>query len=200
MLKKSGWIYKDKKLVNSKTLKPFTFEILLRSKDFERVVLPYIRNLEKLGVTVEVRLVDMAQYIKMVKDFDFDMIIYSFGQSNSPGNEQRDYWYSGFADTKGSRNIAGIKDPVIDKLVEKIINAKNRKELVSATRALDRVLLWGHYVIPQWHINSYRVAYKNKFSRPPTPPKYGLGFYTWWVEESDETTSTISPPVDSSNK
>lgn len=186
-LKKAGWIFKNKKLVHKDSGAPFKFEILLYSKDFERVVLPFIKNLEKLGIEASVRLMDSSQYIKMVQDFEFDMVIYSFGQSNSPGNEQRDYWYSGFANRKGSRNVIGIKDPVVDELINKIIDASSREDLVTACRALDRVLLWSHYVIPQWHINKHRVAYKAKFKRPTIAPKYDLGFDTWWVEPALQT-------------
>ena len=103
-------------------------------------------------------------------------------QSESPGNEQREYWSSSAADIAGTRNFAGIKNPVIDKIIESIISAPSRQELVNATRALDRILLWEHYVIPQWHIAKYRVAYWNKFSRPKIIPRYSLGFDTWWVD------------------
>ena len=186
-LKSAGWIFKDKKLVNKETGAPFKFEILLYSKDFERVVLPFLKNLEKLGIDASVRLMDSSQYIKMVQDFEFDMVIYSFRQSNSPGNEQRDFWYSGFADRKGSRNVIGIKDPVVDELINKVIDASTRQDLVTACRALDRVLLWSHYVIPQWHINKHRVAYKAHFRRPAIAPKYELGFDSWWVEPTLQT-------------
>lgn len=182
LLKSAGWGFKDKRLINNETGKPLEFEILLVSKDFERIVLPFIRNLEKLGVKATPRLVDQSQYIERIRGFDFDMIIGSFRQSTSPGNEQRDFWYSGFADQKGSRNIIGVKDPVVDTLVNKIIAAESREELITACRALDRVLLWSHYVIPQWHIDTHRVAYKNKFSRPDITPKYNLGFFSWWIK------------------
>ena len=113
----------------------------------------------------------------------------SWGQSLSPGNEQRDVWGSAAADRPGSRNYIGIKDPAIDKLIDHIIFASSRGELVAATRALDRVLLWNHFVIPNWHINSYRIAYWNRFSRPAIKPKYGLGFSdTWWVDEAKDET------------
>ncbi len=181
LLKDAGWGFENKRLIHKETGKPLEFEIMLVSKDFERIVLPFIKNLEKLGIKVTPRLVDQSQYIERVRNFDFDMIIGSFRQSSSPGNEQRDYWYSGFADQKGSRNLIGVKDPVVDALVEKVIAADTREDLITATRALDRVLLWGHYVIPQWHIDSYRVAYKQKLQRPETPPKYDLGLFTWWI-------------------
>jgi microcin C transport system substrate-binding protein len=114
--------------------------------------------------------------------FDFDLTVAVWGQSLSPGNEQRDFWHSASADVNGTRNYAGIKDPAVDKLIDLVIAAPDRPSLVARTRALDRVLLWGHHVIPHWHIQSYRVAYWDKFSRPATPPKYSLSFDTWWVD------------------
>ncbi len=183
LLKQTEWEFKGTDLVNAKTGEPFTFEILLYSKDFERVVLPYIKNLRKLGIDANARLVDYTNYVRLVRDFSFDMIIGSFPQSNSPGNEQRDYWYSKFADIKGTRNLIGIKDPVVDKLIEAVIGAKTREDLVAACQALDRVLLWGHYVVPQFHISQHRVAYWNKFGHPEVPPKFGdVGFFSWWVK------------------
>ena len=183
LLKQAGWTYQDTQLVNGKTGKPFKFEILLYSKDFERIVLPYIKNLTKLGIDASARIVDTTNYIRIMRDFDFDMLIGGFPQSNSPGNEQRDFWFSKFADHKGSRNLIGIKDPIIDNLIEHIITAQTREDLVAACRALDRVLLWSHYVIPQWHIDKHRIAYWDKFERPAIPPLYGdVGFFTWWAK------------------
>ena len=186
LLQASGWTFKGTDLVNAETGKPFKFEILLYSKDFERVVLPYIKNLKKLGIEASARVVDSTNYIRIVRDFEFDMIIGGFGQSNSPGNEQRDYWFSKFADHKGSRNLIGIKDPVVDVLIEKIISAHTRDDLIAACRALDRVLLWNHYVIPQWYINKHRIAYWDKFSLPQKAPMYGdVGFFNWWMKQAE---------------
>jgi microcin C transport system substrate-binding protein len=134
-------------------------------------------------VQTNIRTVDQAQYQNLVQDFNFDMIVSTIRQSLSPGNEQRDMWTSDVADVTGSRNLAGIQDPVIDALVEEVISAPDRDTLVAATRALDRALLWGHYVIPQWHIAAYRIAYWDKFGRPEISPKYSLGFITWWIDE-----------------
>ncbi len=181
LLKSAGWTIKDKKLVE-KGGKPFVFEILLTSPAFERIVLPFKRNLARLGIETKVRVVDTAQYLNRVREFDFDMVVWSFGQSNSPGNEQRYYWHSSVADIPGSRNLAGIKDPVVDALVEKIILAPDRRSLVARVRALDRVLQWGFYVLPHWHISTFRIAYWNKFAQPQVVPKYGLGLMTWWVK------------------
>ena len=174
---------RERKLVNAATGAPVRFEIMLVQPAFERVVLPFRANLERLGIDVSVRTVDPAQYQKRLDDFDFDMVVASFGQSLSPGNEQRDFWSSRSADIPGSRNIIGIKDEVVDALVEAIIAAPDRESLIARTRALDRVLLWGHYVIPNWHIRSYRVAYWDRFARSGVTPRYSLGFDTWWVDE-----------------
>jgi microcin C transport system substrate-binding protein len=139
---------------------------------------------ERLGVTARVRTVDAAQYQKRVENFDFDMTVQVFGQSLSPGNEQSDFWSSAAAATKGSRNVAGIRDPVVDKLIDLVIQAPDRPGLVARTRALDRVLLWGQYVIPHWHIQAFRVAYWDKLRRPAVVPKYAPGFDTWWLDAS----------------
>lgn len=186
LLKAAGWEYQGTSLVNSVTGKPFKFEILLYSKDFERIALPFIKNLNRLGIDATVRNVDTTNYIRILREFDYDMIVGGFGQSNSPGNEQRDYWFSKYADQTASKNYIGIKDPIVDALVEKIIAAHSRDDLIAACRALDRVLLWNHYVIPQWHINTHRIAYWNKFSRPAIAPQYGAdpGFWTWWYDEA----------------
>ncbi|MCD6430847.1 MAG: ABC transporter substrate-binding protein [Deltaproteobacteria bacterium] len=181
LLKSAGWIIKDKKLVDS-SAQPFVFEILLTSPAFERIVLPFKRNLARLGIETKVRVVDTAQYLNRVREFDFDMVVWSFGQSNSPGNEQRYYWHSSVVDIPGSRNLAGINDPVVDALVEKIIHASDRPSLVTRVRALDRVLQWGFYVLPHWHISTFRIAYWSKFAQPRLVPKYGLGLMTWWVK------------------
>ena len=182
LLKQAGWEIKGKKLVNIKTGDPFILELLLVDPAFERVALPFKKNLSRLGIEMNIRAVDTAQFINRRRDFDFDMIVARLPQSQSPGNEQREYWGSSAADIPGTRNFAGIKNPVIDGIIQQLISAPDRDQLVSATRALDRVLLWGHYVIPQWHIAIYRVAYWNKFSRPKIVPRYSLGFDTWWVD------------------
>ncbi len=182
LLKQAGWEIKKTELVNKNTGKPFKFEILLMHPIFERIVLPFKKNLARLGIEMSIRVVDTAQFINRRRDYDFDMITEWFRQSESPGNEQREYWSSSAADIAGTRNYAGIKNPVIDEIIELLISAPNRKELIYAARVLDRVLLWEHYVIPQWHIAKYRVAYWNKFSRPMIIPRYSLGFDTWWID------------------
>ena len=184
LLKKAGYEIKDGNLYNKETNNKFEFEILLVSPAFERIVLPFKDNLKKLGISVNVRTIDSSQYQKRLENFDFDMIVYSFRQSLSPGNEQRNFWGSDAADTNGSRNIIGIKNPLIDSLIEEVIGAKDREGLITATKALDRILLWNHYVIPQWHISSYRVLYWDIFDKPLVRPKYSLGTDTWWVDDS----------------
>ncbi len=181
LFKQAGWTLKNKRLVDPDG-RPMAFEILLVQPAFERIVLPFRRNLERLGIDVSVRTVDTSQYKNRLDAFDFDMVVASFSQSLSPGNEQRDFWSSAVADKPGSRNLMGIKNPVIDELIELVIAAPDRESLVARTHALDRVLLWNHWLIPNWHIPMHRIVYWNKFDHPQVPPKYALGFYTWWVD------------------
>ena len=181
LLGEAGWTVKGQKLVDARG-EPFAFEILLSDPTWERIALPFAKNLERLGVAARVRTVDSAQYQNRLDGFDFDMTVFVWPQSVSPGNEQRDFWSTTAADTKGTRNVIGIKDPVVDALIDLVIKAPDRKALVDRTRALDRVLLWGHWVIPHWHIRAWRVAYWDRFARPAVAPKYALGFDTWWVD------------------
>ncbi|MCL2469112.1 MAG: extracellular solute-binding protein [Alphaproteobacteria bacterium] len=184
LLEQAGWVMKNGKRVDQQG-NPLTFEILESSNLFERWVQPFLRNLERLGIKANLRIVDTAQYQNLMDSFDFDMTTSVFGQSLSPGNEQLDFWSSAKADQKGSRNIIGIKDPVVDALIEKLIHAQNRSELITATRALDRVLLWGHYVIPHWNSRFYRIAYWDKFGQPALAPKYGLDITSlWWFDQN----------------
>ncbi|CAG0906488.1 unnamed protein product, partial [Cyprideis torosa] len=157
---------KDGIRVNEKTGQRLEFEIIDSNPMFERWVLPFISNLKKIGVATNFRVLDPAQYQNRMNDFDYDMTIGSIPQSSSPGNEQRDFWASEKADMAGSRNYIGVKDPVIDDIIEKIIQAPDRAELVALTRALDRTLLSGHYLIPQWHIDHWRIAYWSKLDHP----------------------------------
>ena len=184
LLEEAGWKMEKGKLIHERRGEHFEFEILLSSSTWERIALPFKKNLGRLGIEARVRTVDAAQFQKRVEDFDFDMSVDVFGQSLSPGNEQRDFWSSAAAREPGSRNTAGIEDPVADALIDLVIAAPDREGLIARTRALDRVLLSGHYVIPHWHIRHYRVAYWNKFGRPPVTPKYSLGFDSWWVDAS----------------
>jgi microcin C transport system substrate-binding protein len=186
LLREAGWIIKDGRLVNQETGRPFEFEILEDEPTWERITLPFIKNLERLGIKARLRIVDASQYQQRVQNFDFDMAVMVWGQSPSPGNEQRDFWSSAAADALGSSNLAGIKDPVIDALVERLIAAPTREDLVTAARALDRVLLWGHYVIPHWHSTKWNIVYWNKFGRPEAPPLYGLSIVDTWWEDQDK--------------
>ena len=182
LLQQAGWIFKDRKLVRAETGEPFKFEILLVQPGFERITLPFVQNLERLGIEASVRTVDSAQYINRVNDFDFDMIVSSWGQSQSPGNEQREFWGSAAADHTGSRNLTGLKDSAVDALVELVIAAPDRESLVTRVHALDRVLLWHYLVIPHWHIPYDRIAYWNKFGQPAVIPINGAVTSAWWID------------------
>lgn len=182
LLKSASWAIENGRLTHAGTGEKMEIEFLLVSPAFERVVAPYIRNLKRLGIEGRIRVVDSSQYINRLNGFDFDMAIASWGQSDSPGNEQRDFWSSDAAGRQGSRNLVGIRDPVVDALIEKLIAAPDRARLVAATRALDRVLLWNHYVIPQWHIRFDRIAYWDKFGKPARSPRYGNDLMSWWVD------------------
>lgn len=183
LLTEAGWTVKNGKLVNSKN-QPFAFEMLLVQPEFERIVLPLKQNLERLGIDMTIRTIDAPQYITRERSFDFDMTVGGFPQSLSPGNEQRDFFSSKAADINGSRNLIGIKNPVIDAMIDKIIAAPTREQLVAATHALDRLLLAGHYVIPNYHTRNYRIAYWNFLEQPAAKPKYGLGFDYWWANSA----------------
>ncbi|UCD68528.1 MAG: ABC transporter substrate-binding protein [Betaproteobacteria bacterium] len=184
LLEEAGWVVRDMQLVNEDTGQGFSFEILLVSPAFERIVLPFVRNLRRLGIDARVRLVDQSQYINRIRSFDFDMIVSGWGASESPGNEQRGYWTSAAASSPAASNYAGVSDPVIDELVELLINAPDRVSLVARARALDRVLLFGYYVIPQWHLRMQRVLYWDKFSRPEVAPRNGTSIDYWWFDEA----------------
>ncbi|NNE84548.1 MAG: ABC transporter substrate-binding protein [Alphaproteobacteria bacterium] len=188
LLKEAGWQVKDEKLVSGETGNEFKFEILLVSPASERIALPFKRNLERLGINANVRLVDSSQYQERTEARDFDMVISGWGQSQSPGNEQRSFWSSQSAEARGSRNLMGIADPVIDELIELVITATTRESLVQRTRALDRALLWGHYVIPQFHLASDRIAFWDKFGRPEKIPLLGeaTNLSAWWVDPEKE--------------
>ena len=184
ILAEAGWTVQDGRLIN-KEGNSFDFEILLVSPSFERVMAGYVNNLKKLGVNASYRTIDPALYIDRLNRFDFDMTVHVFGQSQSPGNEQRDYWHSSLADRNGSRNLIGIKDPVVDQLVEKIIYAETQEELAASCKALDRVLWYGYYVVPNWYVARHRVSYWNKFKRPETLPLYynpNQALMTWWMK------------------
>jgi len=183
LLEQAGWQVVDGKLVDAGG-QPFRFEILLNSPAFERITLPFARNLKRLGIDANVRTVDPTQYVNRVREFDFDMIVMSWGQSLSPGNEQSMYWSSEAADQPGSRNVGGIRNKAIDTLIDKVIAAPDRRQLVAATRALDRVLLWNWYVIPQWHSPVIRVALWDKFGQPDIVPMQGWQMHALWAKNA----------------
>ncbi len=182
LLKQAGWVIVKRKLVDAKTGKQMRFEILFVSPAFERVILPFVRNLKKLGIDARARLVDPSQYQNRLDQFDFDMIIATWGQSLSPGNEQREFWSSKAAKLVGSRNFVGIQDPAIDELIELLIQARTRESLVARVRALDRVLLWHHFVIPQWHLSYDRLVFWDKFGLPKVTATLGTTPFLWWID------------------
>lgn len=182
LLRDAGWVIKDGVRINEKTGVKLEFEILLSSPIFERIVLPFSKNLEKLGVKTRARTVESAQYRRRLDTFDYDVVVGNWGQSMSPGNEQRDFWGSASVDQQGSRNIVGINDPAVDTLIEKLIAAPDRKALVTAAHALDRVLQWNHFVIPHFHAGYDRIAYWDKFGKPGVTPASGTQFLSWWVD------------------
>ncbi|WP_248797550.1 extracellular solute-binding protein [Pseudomonas sp. MWU13-2105] len=181
LLQEAGWRIVDDKMVDAHG-KPVSIEFLLAQTEFERVLLPFKRNLADIGIDLVIRRVDVSQYINRLRSRDFDMVVGSFPQSNSPGNEQREFWKSSSADKPGSRNLMGLKDPAVDELVEALIDSDSRQSLVEHARALDRVLQWGFYVIPNWHIKTWRVAYWDHIGHPRVSPAYDIGLNTWWIK------------------
>jgi microcin C transport system substrate-binding protein len=169
----------------------FTIEFLLDQPLWERITLPYKEQLQKLGIEVTIRTIDSAEMERRGQTFDYDSFVHVFGQSLSPGNEQRYFWGSVAADLNGSQNYIGIKDPAIDKLIERVVFAKDRDDLIAATRALDRVLLWNHFVVPHWYLPVERIARWNRFGAPDKLPDYSVGFPTiwWWDEEKARKTA-----------
>jgi len=180
LLADAGWKPKGQRLLNSRG-EPLRFEILLVNPGLERILQPYRENLASIGIDISLRSVDRAQYKQRLDHFDFDMILLSLPQTLSPGLEQSLYFHSSQANLKGGRNYAGIANPVVDQLLEKLLAAQTRDEQVTATRALDRVLLWQHYSIPNWYLNHHRLAYRNRFAFVTTPP-YTLGLRSWWLK------------------
>jgi microcin C transport system substrate-binding protein len=184
LMREAGYVVKNQQLVNKKTGEPFTIEFLANAPIFERVYLFYKPSLERLGITVSVRTVDEAQYENRVRGWDFDAITFAWGESLTPGSEQRGYWGSQAADQHGSLNIIGIKNPAVDAMIDKLVAAKTRPDLVAACRALDRILLWNNYVVPQWTYGKVRTARWDRFGRPEHIPKYGMSAFPtlWWFD------------------
>ncbi len=186
LFREAGYEIRNTKLVNAKTGEAFNVEFLAEDPTTERLALFYKPSLNRIGMDISVRVVDSAQYENRLRQWDFDVVTASWGESLSPGNEQRGYWGSAAADQPGSRNLIGIKNPAVDKLIARIIYAKDRHELVAATKALDRVLLWNFYVVPQWSYGKLRTARWDRFGRPDSMPKYGIAAFPtiWWWDES----------------
>ena len=186
LLEQAGWTVKNGVLVN-KEGKLLQYEVMLAQKGMDRILAPFARNLAKLGIQMTYRLVDRSLYIRSLREFDYDMVVGSFSQSLSPGNELLNMFHSRSAQQTGSQNYIGIENPVVDALVEKIISAVDRKDLITACRALDRVLLQGYYLVPNWYINQHRIAYWDKFDRPRQLPLYYSPIpwvlESWWVKQ-----------------
>jgi len=188
LLKAAGWERRGGKLVNVKTGEPFTITFLGDDPADDRIVLPFVASLKNLGIEANLQIVDAGQYENRKREFDFEMIMDIFGQSLSPGNEQRNYWTSKAADAQGSDNTMGIKNPVVDALVERVIYATDRDDLIAATRALDRVLLWNFYGVPQWNNPKIWVAYWNRLAKPDIQPAYvGIDIASWWIDAEKDT-------------
>ncbi len=187
LFQEAGWMIRDGRMVHNDTGEQFRIEFLGASPTSEVIAGGFIANLRRIGVDATLRIVDTSQYIQRVQAFEFEAVTARFPQSESPGNEQRDYWSSEAADIQGSRNMPGIKDPVVDGLVNEIIFATDREHLVAATRALDRVLLWNFYTVPQYFQPTMRYAYWDKFGIPETQPRYsGIDTLSWWVRPERE--------------
>lgn len=184
LLKQAGFELKGGQIIDPETGKPFTIELVLNGPALEAVSLRYKDALKRIGITLNVRVLDSSQYISRIRNRDFEMVYLGWGQSLSPGNEQFDFFGSAAADKDSSRNYPGIKDPAIDELINRIVFAKDREELVAATRAMDRVLLWNHYIVPGWTLRKSRVARWDKFSHPVPLPEFAIGFPSiWWYDE-----------------
>lgn len=182
LLKEAGWRVENGRLVDAKG-EPFTLEFLMYESSFQRFINPFARNLERIGITVRLRLVDISAFENRMRAFDFDIMSRRFVQPMTPGIEQRNYWSARSAATVGSFNFSGVNDPVVDDLVERIVSARSRDELRAATRALDRVLMWGWYVIPHWYSGTFKLGYWDRFVRPARKPLYDVGLTeTWWID------------------
>jgi len=183
LLQQAGWEVVKGVLKNTKTGKIFQFDLLLSNMGMTGMLNAYLKSLKRLGIQAKFRVVDTAQYTSRVEDFDYDMIMNVMAQSPSPGNEQREFWGSYVADSKGSRNYAGIKDPVVDALIEKLIDASDRETIVTVAKALDRVLLWGYYVVPLWGSSKLRMAHWDTLKNTGVFPKYNIDLFAWWVDK-----------------
>ncbi|TFH86843.1 ABC transporter substrate-binding protein [Billgrantia azerbaijanica] len=186
LLREAGYVVKEGRLVHGETGRPLTVEVLLFDTGMERVVQPMLRNMARLGVTSSIRIVDINQYLNRLRNFDFDMVVGQFPQSNNPGNEQREYWTSDYAEVPQSRNLMGLSHPAVDDLVDQLIRADSRAALNAATRALDRVLRWLFVTIPHYHSGETRLGLWDKFGYPEPFPEYGFDLDAWWVDTQRE--------------
>ena len=191
LLQEAGYRIENDRMVNADG-EPLEFEFIIAQANLERVLLPFKRNLAELGIEMTIRRTDVSQYINRMRSRDFDMTSSIWSQSNSPGNEQRDFWHSSSVDNPGSRNFIGLKDPAIDTLVEGLINAPSRASLINYARALDRVLLWGHYVIPNYYIDTWRIAHWQHLAQPQQAPLYDYGLMTWWIKPDAASPTTAA--------
>lgn len=180
-LAEAGWRIVDGRAVDDAG-SPFEIEFLMFENTFQRVVAPFVKNLERLGIDARMRIVDLANFQNRIDGFDYDIVVRRYVQPLTPGIEQRGMWGSAEADTRGGRNLSGVRDPIVDALIEAVVEAGSRAELVTAARALDRVLMWGYYVVPHWYKGSHNIAYWDKFDRPAIKPRYARGVIdTWWI-------------------
>lgn len=195
LLKKAGWIIVEDKLIHAKTKEPFEFEFLLPDSSLEKIIQPFVNNLAKVGIKTRLRIVDSAQYEVRVNNFDYDILYTYMGITFSPGNEQEGFWGSKFADVKGSPNKTGLKDKVVDDIIQKIINIKDRPELIVTSKVFDRVLQWMFVSIPLYHNPNYWIVYKDRFARPKISPKVSLPFLdAWWVDPVKDKALDLKKP------
>ena len=188
LLADAGWTVREGLLQRAGGGPPMAFEILLVDPAEEKIALSFARNLRRLGIRARVRTVDTSQYQYRLNVYDFDMIVYRWGMSLSPGNEQAFYWGTQAAGQEGTRNYPGIRDPAVDALIERMTEARRRDAFVDTVRAMDRVLLWGHHFIPLYHLEDDRVAYWDRFGRPAVTPLYGIVLDAWWAKPANAGT------------
>jgi len=184
LLKEAGWEMKNNQLWHAQSNRTFEFEFIYRQAGLERVIMPFVKNLGRIGIHAKPRLIESAQYKARLDQFDFDMMTFVLSQGTAPSYEQRDYYHSELVDVTGSQNYAGINNDAVDHLIDKLINAKDEQELTTIMRALDRVLMFNYYIVPNWHIGIHRLAYWNKFERPQSALKFKLGTENWWIKQA----------------
>lgn len=184
LLKEAGWQIKNNQMINIKTGEPLVFEVLFDQPSFAKVLLPFKRNLKRIGIDMQLRSVDRTQFKNRLDHFNYDMMVEVLVHTLSPSYELKLYFHSEQRNMPGARNYSGIAHPAVDGLIEEIINAPSREQLITRTRALDRVLLWHHYSIPQYHLDYHRIALWNKFGRPSVSPPYVFNFRDWWWDNT----------------